>query len=231
MKIITGAILSLFMAMIVGLLSACGSDEPAASRIVVGPSKVLLLPNELQYQQGFVVQVTDIEGNPAPGSVVKVAMVPVQYFKGSYQPTDTNADTLPDSWAVNITAACNSEDSNFNGRLDAGEDINSNGRLEPTNPATLDQHPTETPTFADGSDQIITSASGFGFFTVTYPVSQALWSRMRISAVTEVSGTEEQQDYEFTLFVASEDIAAYPDNPPGGTDSPYGSSASCLDSL
>ena len=229
----TGSVLikaGLAVLLVVQLL-ACGSEDPSASRIVVGPSKVLLIPNALQYQQGFVVQVTDTEGNPAPGTVVTIEMVPILYFKGAYVPTDTNADTIADAWSVNIAASCVAEDSNFNGRLDAGEDVNSNGTLEPTNPATLDQHPDEIPTFADGSDQIVTSASGFGFFSVTYPASQALWSRMRISATAKVSGSEEQEDYDFTLFVATEDISSYPDSPPGGTDSPYGTSASCLDSL
>lgn len=84
MKMHTRKILKLtplcLLPLLVGL-SACGGEE-AASRLVVGPAKNLLSPNDMQYQQGFVVQVTDTEGNPAPATIVSVEMVPVRYFKG-----------------------------------------------------------------------------------------------------------------------------------------------------
>jgi hypothetical protein len=211
-------------------LSACGGEE-AASRLVVGPAKDLLAPNNSQYQQGFVVQVTDNEGNPAPATIVSVEMVPVRYFKGQYQGFDSSGDGDPDEWRVAYTASCEAEDANHNGVLETGEDINGNGTLQPTNPATLAQHPTDTPTFNLGTGQIITDDSGFGFFSVTYPVSQALWSRMRITVSANVQGTEDREQYEFTLFVAENDISNFPDAPPGGTSSPYGIAASCIDPL
>lgn len=215
---------------LVMLLSGCGSDD-GASRIVVGPSKVLLLPNSLQYEQGFVVQVTDNQGNPAPFAIVQVEMVPVQYFKGSYIGVDTDGDSVADEWSISYSASCDAEDANHNGVLETGEDINGNGSLEPTNPATLAQHPEEIPTFAAGSDRIITDSSGFGFFSVTYPVAQAFWSRMQLTVSSDVSGTEENEDYSFILAVATGDIDNFPDTPPGGTRSPYGVSANCADSI
>jgi len=212
------------------IINGCGGDDEGASRIVVGPSKVLIIPNSLQYQQGFVVQVTDKEGNPAPSSIVTIKMVPINYYKGAYLPFDSDGDLLDDEWQLN-TVICNAEDINNNGVLDTGEDINNSGSLEPTNPATLDQHPEETPTFIPGSDRIITDISGFGFFSVTYPVSQANWVTMRITASTNVIGTEESETYDFQLFVALADVENYPTSPPGGSDSPYGTSNLCSNSF
>jgi len=202
-----------------------------ASRLVVGPAKDLLAPNNSQYQQGFVVQVTDNEGNPAPATIVSVEMVPVRYFKGQYQGFDSSGDGDPDEWRMVYSASCEAEDVNHNGVLDPGEDINGNGTLQPTNQATLAQHPSETPTFNLGTGQIITDDSGFGFFSVTYPVSQAVWSRMRITVSANVQGTEDREQYEFTLFVAENDISNFPEAPPGGTGSPYGTVASCSSPL
>jgi len=212
------------------IVNGCGGDDEGASRIVVGPSKVLLIPNSLQYQQGFVVQVTDKEGNPASSSVVTIKMEPINYYKGAYLPIDSDGDTIDDEWEL-TTIICDAEDINNNGVLNTGEDLNGSGSLEPTNPATLDQHPEETPTFLPGSDRIITDTSGFGFFSVTYPISQANWVTMRITASTNVVGTEESETYDFTLFVALADVENYPASPPGGTASPYGTSNLCTNSL
>lgn len=212
------------------MVNGCGADDEGASRIVVGPSKVLLIPNSLQYQQGFVVQVTNKEGNPAPNTIVTIKMVPINYYKGAYIPFDSDGDSLNDEWELN-DIICDAEDINNNGVLDTGEDVNGSGSLEPTNPATLDQHPEETPTFLPGSDRIITDTSGYGFFSVTYPVSQANWARMRITASANVIGTEESEKYDFTLFVAIADVENYPVSPPGGAASPYGVSNLCSDNF
>lgn len=228
-KLLKCAVFCMLLPVYAGL-TACGGEE-AASRLVVGPAKDLLVPNDLQYQQGFVVQVTDNEGNPAPATIVSVEMVPVRYFKGQYLAYDSSGDGEADEWRLSYSASCDAEDANHNGVLDTGEDINGNGTLQPTNPATLAQHPDETPTFTPGTEQIITDDSGFGFFSVTYPASQALWSRMRITVSANVQGTENQEQYEFTLFVLLSDISNYPIAPPGGRDSPYGTAASCSDPL
>ncbi len=219
----------LWLPLLVGL-TACGGEE-TASRLVVGPAKNLLVPNDMQYQQGFVVQVTDNEGNPAPATIVSVEMVPVRYFKGEYLAYDSSDDGEPDEWRLRYSASCEAEDANHNGVLDTGEDLNGNDSLQPTNAATLALHPSETPTFAPGTEKIVTDSSGFGYFSVTYPTSQALWSRMRITVSANVQGTEDREQYEFTLFVLLNDISGYPLSPPGGADSPYGTDASCSSPL
>ena len=209
-------------------LTACGDDEVNSSRIVLGASKVLLVPNELQYQQGFVVQVTDVDGNPSPRAVVSVKLIPIEYFKGYYAAIDTDADLVEDDWSRVISASCPAEDINNNGVLDAGEDLSGNGVLDPTNPGTLSPHPEEEPTLITGSDKMVTDESGFGYFVVTYPVGQALWSSIRVVASTEVSGTEESESLDMVLFIADEDVAEYPLTPVGGTSSPYGTENWCI---
>ena len=208
-------------------LSGCGDDEVASSRIVLGASKVLLVPNELQYQQGFVVQVTDVDGNPSPGAVVSLKLMPIEYIKGFYTPVDTDDDDVDDAWG-RVRIICPAEDINNNGILDAGEDLSGNGMLDPTNPGTLSAHPDELPTLIAGSDKVITDDSGFGYFVVTYPVEQALWNTIRVIATTEVSGTEDEDSLDLTLFIGAEDVAEYPMTPVGGTNSPYGTESWCI---
>lgn len=126
-KLLKLATLSVLLPVFVSL-SACGGEE-AASRLVVGPAKNLMSPNDLQYQKGFVVQVTDNEGNPAPATIVSIEMVPVRYFKGEYLAYDSSGDGEADEWRLSYSVSCEAEDANHNGVLDAGEDINGNGTL------------------------------------------------------------------------------------------------------
>lgn len=212
-------------------LAACGSSDEDAVRITLGAADSLLTLNELQYQQAFVVQVTDANMNPAPGTKVTITARSLQYFKGSYVPYDSSGDGTADRWAVTYTASCAAEDSNHNGVLETGEDINNNGYLEPTNPITISAHPSETPTISAGTGELVTDDSGFGYFVTTYPKSQALWTRVRLTASADVAGTENNEIYDFTLFVLESDISNLLVSPPGGTASRYGTSASCTDDL
>lgn len=222
---------SLFVCTLSFVLAACGSSEEDASRITLGAADTLLTLNPLQYQQAFVVQVTDENMNPAPFTKVTITARTLQYFKGQYVPFDSDGDGTADRWAASYSAICSAEDSNNNGVLDAGEDINNNGFLEPTNPITISAHPSETPTIISGTGELVTDNSGFGYFVATYPKSEALWTRVRLTATADVSGTENTENYSFTLFVLVEDISDLLTSPPGGTRSRYGTSANCTDDL
>ena len=203
------------------LMVGCGSTEDA-SRIVLGTGNSISELNELQYQLPFNVQVTDNDGNPAENTVVTIKLRNLQYNKGSYQAT-------ADGWNPVYSATCDAEDVNNNGVLEAGEDINGNGRLDPTNPATISAHPNETPTFDPITGTIITDENGFGYFSITYPQSEALWVRVRLTASAEVSGTEATEVFEHTLFVLVDDLADTSVSPPGGRESKYGVADNCSD--
>lgn len=219
----------IFLAAVVS--TGCGSDDTDATRIVLGTSNDLLVPNILQYQAPFVVQVTDSNGNPASATKITITLRPLQYFKGQYQPNDVDGDGNDDQWSPVYSAVCAAEDANNNGILEAGEDINGNSALEPTNPATIAPHPSETPTVAAGTGKLTTDSSGFGYFVVTYPTSEAKWVNLRLTASAEVSGTESAETYDFNLAVAIDDINDLSISPPGGQNSKYGISAVCTDTL
>lgn len=217
--------------LIASTLAACGSSEEDAVRINLGAADTLIDFNELQYQQAFVVQVTDADMNPAPSSKVTITARALQYNKGQYEARDTNGDGTDDRWGPTYSVICDAEDTNNNGVLEAGEDVNNNGYLEPTNTITISAHPTETPTIIAGTGELITDDSGFGYFVTTYPKSDANWTRIQLTATAEVAGTENQETYRFTLFVAESDISNLLVSPPGGIYSRWGTSINCNDTL
>lgn len=226
--------LRLFTLIIISfLIVSCGEDG-GTKRIVLGTSNKLYTPNILQYSLPFVVQVTKDDEHPAPGSVVDITIRPVRYFKGGYTPIDSDGDLVDDLWSLGYAASCAAEDADNNSVLNTGEDINGNGRLEPTYPGTVDSHPELLPTVNPGTGRITTNADGFGYFVVTYPQSEASWTRIEITATAQVTGTEENEVYTFTLPVLAEELVYDPTNPvspPGGSTSRYGTSAVCTDAL
>jgi hypothetical protein len=201
------------------MLAACGSDEQA-SRIVLGTGNQISVLNELQYQKSFSVQVSDNDGNPAGGTAVTVRLRNLNYYKGYYVVSG-------DSWVAVYSTICDAEDINNNGVLQAGEDINGNGRLDPTNAATISAHPSETPTFTPGTGTIVTDENGFGYFSITYPKSEALWVKVRLTASADVAGTESSEIYESTLAVLVTDLSSTSVTPPGGVESKYGVAVDC----
>ena len=211
-------------------LSGCGSDESAA-RIVLGDGNFILLPDgDLQYQKAFVVQVTDLDGVAVPNVSVTMSLRNVNYRKGTYSAVDVDTDGTADLWGIvpaTITT-CTLEDTNNNGVLDAGEDINGNGTLEPTNPASIIEHPSLTPTITGSTGKLVTDDNGFGYFVLAYPKSEAGWSTIDITATAEVLGTEENEIMRFTLSAASDDLTDLTVSPPGYA-SPYGTAAVCTD--
>ncbi|MCW8955402.1 MAG: hypothetical protein OQL09_00840 [Gammaproteobacteria bacterium] len=214
---------------------SCGTDE-TASRINIGTGVVIYELTEQQYQFPFTVQVTDVNGAGVANQKVSLSAIPVSYRKGSYQLIDTDGDLEIDSWGIDDPntpgldyVTCTTEDTNHNGTLDAGEDINNNGTLEPTNSATLAQHPDNTPTLI-GSNYLITDEFGFGYFSLVYPKSEALWSTIEITASTDVTGTESTENFTFVLLALIDDLQSIDTAPPGGViASKYGTASVCTD--
>jgi hypothetical protein len=204
-------------------LSACDSEEDA-SRIVIGDSNIIHDLNELQYQWPFVIQVSDVDGNPAPSTYVTLTVKTIFYGVGEYYVSS-------DGWALNFldpastnpfSVYCRAEDLNNNAVLDTGEDVNGSGSLEPTNSSTIAAHPDLVPTLVAGSNILITDEFGFGYFSLTYPKSEGNWSSFKITAEANVSGTENTAILEGILPTSREDLSDTTILPPGGTDSAYG---------
>jgi len=206
-------------------LSSCDSDEDA-SRIVIGDSNIIYDLNDLQYQWPLVIQVSDIDGNPAPFTPVTLTVKTIFYGVGQYYKTsdgwDVNFDPEKHTPPNPLSVYCRAEDLNKNAVLDAGEDKNGTGILEPTNSSTLAAHPDLVPTLVAGSNVLITDAFGFGYFSLTYPKSEGNWSGFKITAEASVSGTENKATLEGRLPVSLQDLSDTDISPPGGVDSAYG---------
>jgi hypothetical protein len=99
----------------------------------------------------------------------------------------------------------------MNGILDAGEDYNGNGVLDPGGIAGV------TPS-------VTTDATGVGTIGVTYAKEFATWAIVRLEVTVSVSGTEESAHTLYWLRYAADDYTTM--LPP---DSPFGFSTTCSD--
>jgi adhesin/invasin len=153
--------------------------------VVLGTANSVQELSSTQYALAYSVLVTDANGNPVANATVALNVLPIQYNKGS-----CGAPTI----------TCPSEDSNRNGILDLGEDVNNNRTLEPGNVATV---PTT----------VTTSATGFAFFDVVYAQEFAGLVEIELDARTVVVGSEGASQAQFFLPGG----CVFPPSPPFGT--------------
>ena len=199
-----------------------------ALRITLGTGNELQEPTTTTYAVPYVAIVTDAAGNPAPNANFRLSVLSVAYQKGTKQFTnngadaDPNNDNQPDAFVPGYTVGpdpdsfgmgCMNEDTNGNGVLDTGEDINNSTQLEPGNVATV---PSTLPLDQNGSAE----------FTVTYPQNFSQWVRVRLRAIASVQGTETTSDATFILPVLASDVSNAAVAPPGQT-SPFGTVGDC----
>ena len=187
--------------------------------ISIGTGNSIFEPNTAQYRVEFAIQVSDSQGNGVEGVAVQTGILSNNYYKGFWF-----YDTLASSWVQNLTAGpCADEDVNRNGVLDAGEDFNNSGRIEAGNIATV--------VAQNGSGgNFVTDAAGFGIVDVIYAQDHARWVEVTLEATTSVQGTEFAKASNFVLPINGDDVDSENEAPPG-VISPFGSSASCADTL
>jgi len=160
------------------------------------------------YKKTFGAIVTDSAGNAVQNAELNFSIHPLEYYKG------TMTCSEGDSWVRVMKAACHSEDlKNNNGRLDVGEDFNKNDKLDPTYAASVER-------------QATTDAEGKATVTVTYPQSEALWSKVRLTVTVLSNGTEYVESTTFILPVLADDVGSCETSPPNHK-SPYGVAESC----
>ena len=99
--------------------------------------------------------------------------------------------------------------------LDAGEDLNGDGRLTPGNIAAIDAEAT-------------TDENGQALILLNYPRQFGGWVRLSLNARGESSGTESVESMPYTLGVLTEDRGTQGSPPPSST---WGTSNSCADTL
>jgi len=195
--------------------------------VTLGTSGLLdIIAGQTQYGLPFAVQVADGGGSPLENATVEISIAPIHYKKGRYV-IALDADDNP-FLAQSVSVTCESEDLNGNRLLDAGEDVNNNGVLDPQDPAVIAAHVSVVPTVESGV--ISTNANGSGYFELVYPASSSEWSKVRITARAIALGVEAEEVFDTILPVLADRVDDVDDSPPNWL-SPYGQSASCTDEL
>jgi hypothetical protein len=187
--------------------------------------------NNLTYIQRFIALVTDSNGNPVANAVLSGSVDITHYAKGysyddPYVVNGTYLITPPDTStpgiATNVSPVpntavapsnngfrvwCPNEDTNRNGFLDLGEDINGNGRLDSRKADVVLSFSGSNVTAADGTLQL----------QVQYPQNVATWLSFTVKVSTGVAGSEGTVEKSFfTGFVEGDQVNGSFRTPPHG---------------
>jgi hypothetical protein len=139
------------------------------------------------------VLIVNANGSPAANAIVSLNAFPKFYQNGSMAAASGCAVTpVAPGWLPN-------EDLNRNAVLDAGEDVNSNGRISP--PQATGGAITST---------VTTDALGSAAFTLRYPKRSAAFIKTEITARVVVSGSEGTASMTEILRLSKPDAEADP---------------------
>ncbi|KQQ47621.1 Ig-like group 1 domain-containing protein [Duganella sp. Leaf126] len=175
--------------------------------ISAGTGNQIGTPDSATYQQDYAVFVTDAAGNAVSGVRLTASVLPVRYYKGAL------VYTAPGPWAPGPQTACDNEDLNRNGILDAGEDLNGNGKLDPGIPVNV------TPA-------VTTDASGRATVSLVYPRDRVNWLDVALTVRGQANGSESTYTSLVHLLGLSSDYTNQNVAPPGAV-SPYGVATTC----
>jgi hypothetical protein len=179
--------------------------------VSIGTNETIVV-GELTYTRRYLISVADSAGNAKPDVALSISLDLPQYRKGFYT-------LVGDRWVKNggDRAICPNEDGNRNGVLEAGEDTNNNGRLDPGR-----------------SDVIVrllsprTAADGTAVVEITYAKSFATWVDAWITvSASGVGGTEGRATFVEAPVPAAASAITNKDVSPAFAISPYGTAASC----
>lgn len=195
------------------------ASDPLA--VTIGSNeKVYIGTADLTFQRRFVVLVVDASGAAKENVQIKPSIDIDRYYKGemvriggSWVPGYIGLDPVTNiAKAVAVVPpACFNEDINRNGVLEAGEDLNGNGSLEPRKSDVA-------VSMVGGS---LTNASGIAVVQIEYPKNLATWARVKILvSATGVSGTEGRTTWTEILPAPGVDFTAV--TAPAFIYSPYG---------
>jgi hypothetical protein len=163
----------------------------------------------LTYVKRFVVLVVDSAGQAKANVRITPSVDLVSYMKGAYvRAAKWTVDPASGGYR---SASCINEDTNRNAVLEAGEDVNGNGQLDPRK--------SDVAISMVGTGE--TDSSGVAILQIQYPKNVATWVNYRILvSAAGVSGTEGRAVWADTLGAAASEF----DNatPPSFVTSPYG---------
>lgn len=120
--------------------------------------------NNLTYIKRFIVSVVDSAGNAVPNARISKSVDLTHYLKGP-------------AWD-GVKFSCQNKDTNRNGFLDAGEDVDGSGEITPRKADVVISGDTET------------DAGGMAVIKVEYPQSVATWLEYAVKVTTNVAGSE-----------------------------------------
>jgi hypothetical protein len=172
--------------------------------IELGTGNTIEAVDSTTYAMPWSAIVTDANRNPIAGARVTASLVAVSFRKGiwvfngtSWGPASYDNPTLP-------PLSCPTEDTNRNNLLDAGEDVDGDGRLDPGSPASV------RVTSTDGT----TGQDGRATLSVIYPRSFGLWAEVTLRVTIATSGTESTVPRTFLLPVLAGDVTSQSVAPP-----------------
>ena len=157
--------------------------------------------------KSYLALVTDSAGNPAPDNTqVRFVLRPVSFSKGKLIVPPVG---VSQGWIIDpdVGVDCPQEDTNLDGILQTGEDINGNGRLDPWGVATVNTTALTT--------------SGFAIATITYAKEFASWVTVDLEARAGTIGNDPPNVVTLVLPGADSDYRNLAANPPG-LISPFG---------
>ncbi len=188
------------------------TSEPLAVSIGTDGT-ILSVNNDLMYAKRFIVSVVDAAGNAKPDVNLSVSVDLPKYYKGYY----TRPAGAP-GWVKTETAVCGNEDTNKNGVLEAGEDLDADNVLEPRK-SDVSIVLTHSKTRADGTAEV----------QIQYAKNLGSWIAALITvSASGVSGTEGRA--QFSLDPVPVDAASITStSSPAFQISPYGIVGSCTD--
>ncbi|WP_311221798.1 MULTISPECIES: Ig-like domain-containing protein [unclassified Acidovorax] len=160
---------------------ACANSMTATMTVAAEPLSITLGSNNemakggdnLTYIKKFDVAVADAAGNAVSGAQISASVDLLRYGKG----TLTGARFF-----------CNNEDTNRNGLLDAGEDINRDQVLTPRKADIIISYVGSRTTGSNGRTTI----------QIEYPQNVATWLDYAVKVTTNVAGSEGTVEREFT---------------------------------
>ena len=198
----------------------------------LGTGNTIAIYSPTQFLMPFTVNAVDASGNPVQSLAITFSVRSLGYAKGVWvvgapwilTPSTLSSD--PDVFTLSGLNGCQSEDTNANGVLDAGEDYNVNTVLDPGSVANTAQL---QGTFGGVAlnQSSTTGTDGTAGVSILYPQDHAAWVAVELTASATVQGTQSSTTTKFWLPMLAADVASATVTPPGQV-SPYGVATTCI---
>ena len=144
------------------------------------------------YIQKLTVQIVDAAGVAVPNADFSGSVDITQYRKGANWTPNPPGGAIPPA----TTTLCRNEDTNRNGSIDNGEDVNGNGRLDPRKADV-------SIAFPEGKK---TNAKGFGTVEVSWGQNVATWLDYTVTVSANAESSEGTARRNFTTaFIEGDD--------------------------